>query len=80
MVLKKPDWMKIKVRGSGKFMAVEDLLSDLNLNTVCVEANCPNKMECFEKNLYFYDFRIKLYQKLQILQCYLCPSRRSGFG
>lgn len=49
MVLKKPDWMKIKVRGSGKFMAVEDLLSDLNLNTVCVEANCPNKMECFER-------------------------------
>lgn len=49
MVLKKPEWMKIKVRGSGKFMAVEDLLSDLNLNTVCVEANCPNKMECYER-------------------------------
>lgn len=49
MVLRKPEWMKIKVMGSGKFMAVEDLLSDLNLNTVCVEANCPNKMECFER-------------------------------
>lgn len=49
MVLKKPEWMKIKVSGSGKFMAVEDLLSDLNLNTVCVEANCPNKMECYER-------------------------------
>ncbi|MDO5018711.1 MAG: lipoyl synthase [Lagierella massiliensis] len=45
---KKPDWLRIKVQGGNKAAEVRNLISDLNLNTVCSEANCPNKMECFE--------------------------------
>lgn len=29
---------------------VQDILRRLSLNTVCEEANCPNRMECFSKN------------------------------
>ena len=40
--------MKIKIQGGEKAAEVRNLISDLNLNTVCSEANCPNRMECFE--------------------------------
>ncbi|MFO7636822.1 MAG: lipoyl synthase, partial [Clostridia bacterium] len=43
----KPDWLKIKVRSSEEMNKVESLLRSLSLHTVCEEANCPNKMECF---------------------------------
>jgi lipoic acid synthetase len=46
---KKPDWLKIRVKTNVEYKYVEKLLSELNLNTVCEEANCPNKFECFSK-------------------------------
>ena len=44
---RKPDWLKIPVRGGRDLNRVKALLKRLHLNTVCVEANCPNRMECF---------------------------------
>ena len=44
---RKPDWLKIPVRGGRDLSQVKALLKRLHLNTVCVEANCPNRMECF---------------------------------
>lgn len=44
---KRPEWLKIKLRGNSGFQKVEHLLEDLNLNTVCKEANCPNRGECY---------------------------------
>lgn len=49
--LGKPDWIKIKMQGSAKLKNVERLLKEKNLNTVCDSANCPNRMECFEKKV-----------------------------
>ena len=49
MNTRKPDWVKIKIQGGKKTNKVNNLLSDLSLNTVCNEANCPNQMECFER-------------------------------
>lgn len=34
---------------AGSFLYTETLLKDLHLNTVCEEAKCPNKGECFAK-------------------------------
>lgn len=48
-VKRKPEWMKLKIQGSNNSAKVKHLLDDLNLNTVCTHANCPNKMECFER-------------------------------
>ncbi|MBF7097491.1 lipoyl synthase [Alkalibacter mobilis] len=45
---KKPDWLKIKINVA-KSMEVTEMLRSLGLNTVCEEANCPNKVECFTK-------------------------------
>lgn len=48
MITKKPDWLKIKVNVS-KSQEVTKMLRSLNLNTVCEQADCPNKVECFTK-------------------------------
>ena len=46
--VKKPDWLKIKVNVK-KSQEVTEMLRELKLTTVCEEANCPNKVECFTK-------------------------------
>jgi lipoic acid synthetase len=43
----KPDWLRVKAPQRERIGAVADLLLDLNLNTVCQEASCPNIGECF---------------------------------
>ena len=43
----KPDWLRVKAPQHERIGAVADLLVDLNLNTVCQEASCPNIGECF---------------------------------
>ena len=45
--LKKPDWLKIKLGDPRNQNAVLDLISGLNLHTVCQEARCPNIFECW---------------------------------
>lgn len=42
-----PAWLKRPVSSGGKTGAVEAALTDANLHTVCVEAKCPNRGECF---------------------------------
>jgi len=44
---RKPEWLKIKVQDNADKRQVEEILKRLGLNTVCEEANCPNRMECF---------------------------------
>ncbi len=43
----KPDWLRVKAPQQQRIGNVSDLLEDLNLNTVCQEASCPNIGECF---------------------------------
>ncbi|GCE64543.1 lipoyl synthase [cyanobiont of Ornithocercus magnificus] len=43
----KPDWLRVKAPQRERIGEVADLLLDLNLNTVCQEASCPNIGECF---------------------------------
>ena len=49
MRLRKPEWIRVKMQGGVVSNKVNSLLSDLSLNTVCDEANCPNRMECFAR-------------------------------
>ncbi len=44
---RKPAWLKIKAPVAGAFRATGAVLDDLRLHTVCDEARCPNKGECF---------------------------------
>ena len=43
----RPDWLKIRVRTDENFVRLRSMVSELNLNTVCVEARCPNIYECW---------------------------------
>lgn len=50
MEQRKPDWLKIKHQSPKNINKVQRVLDSLSLHTVCQEANCPNKMECFNKS------------------------------
>jgi lipoic acid synthetase len=46
----RPDWLRIRLSGDHTGLnQVEKVLTSLKLNTVCEEANCPNRLECFRK-------------------------------
>ncbi len=47
LALNKPEWLRVKAPQRERIGKVADLLVDLNLNTVCQEASCPNIGECF---------------------------------
>lgn len=42
-----PSWLKKRLPAADKWLQVENVLEDLNLNTVCRSAVCPNQGECF---------------------------------
>lgn len=46
-VLKRPDWLRIRVAPGNEREKVRELLSRLKLHTVCASAQCPNLCECF---------------------------------
>jgi lipoyl synthase len=47
--LRKPDWIRVKAPVSRAYDRTRDLMRELNLNTVCEEAACPNIGECWTK-------------------------------
>lgn len=47
--LKKPDWIRVRAPVSKGFDETRKLMRELNLNTVCEEAACPNIGECWTK-------------------------------
>lgn len=49
-VSRKPDWLKKRLSLRGQ-QSVKAELRDLNLNSVCEEASCPNLSECFSKGV-----------------------------
>ena len=47
-IKRKPKWLTIPYQDNENQESVIELLKRLDLNTVCVEAKCPNLTECFE--------------------------------
>jgi len=45
--LPKPDWLKVRAPGSPRYSRLKGLMRELNLHTVCEEAQCPNIGECW---------------------------------
>ena len=46
-VLRKPDWIRVKVTANEEITRIKKSLRENNLYTVCEEAACPNLGECF---------------------------------
>jgi lipoic acid synthetase len=44
-----PPWLKRPLAYEGQYKAMENLLQQNDLNTVCREAKCPNRCECFSR-------------------------------
>lgn len=44
---KKPEWIKVRLPRDPVFWSTKGLVSDLRLHTVCEEAQCPNRWECW---------------------------------
>jgi len=44
---KKPDWIKVRLPTNPVFFSTKALIADLRLHTVCEEAQCPNRWECW---------------------------------
>jgi lipoic acid synthetase len=49
MYERKPEWLRVRIRGGEMSGSVHEVLKKYSLNTVCTEANCPNRMECYNK-------------------------------
>lgn len=45
---RKPEWIKTKARMGPEYQALQSLVKDEGLHTVCQEAGCPNIYECWE--------------------------------
>jgi lipoic acid synthetase len=45
--LPKPEWLKVRAPGSPSYLRLKSIMRDLNLHTVCEEAQCPNIGECW---------------------------------
>ena len=48
-VAKKPDWIKVRLPSNPVFFSTKSLIADLRLHTVCEEAQCPNRWECWSQ-------------------------------
>ena len=44
---KKPEWIKVRLPSDPVFWSTKGLIDDLRLTTVCEEAQCPNRWECW---------------------------------
>ena len=43
----KPEWLKVRAPGSSNYVRLKGIMKDLELNTVCEDARCPNIGECW---------------------------------
>jgi lipoic acid synthetase len=44
---RKPEWIKVRLPNNPVFWSTKAHVSDLRLHTVCEEAQCPNRWECW---------------------------------
>lgn len=48
-VLRKPDWLRVRAPGTGRYNETRDIIRSGGLVTVCEEAACPNIGECWSQ-------------------------------
>ena len=48
-VLKKPDWLKIRLHRTAQYAEVQRIVREHGLHTICSSGLCPNKAECWSR-------------------------------
>ncbi len=46
-ILRKPDWLKIKIPSGKQYIDIKEIVEQHNLNTICTSGHCPNMNECW---------------------------------
>ena len=73
-----PEWLKIKLPGSGEYGETKALLRGQRLHTVCEEARCPNLGHCWERGT----ATIMILGELCTRRCGFCavaPGKPNGY-
>ncbi|HIS33857.1 MAG TPA: lipoyl synthase [Candidatus Avirikenella pullistercoris] len=48
-VIRKPDWLKIKLHNTEEFSFVSEIVATHGLHTICSSGKCPNMSECWNR-------------------------------
>jgi len=48
-ILRKPDWLKIKIENTENFAFVKKIVAENQLHTICSSGKCPNQCECWSR-------------------------------
>lgn len=48
-IVRKPDWLKIKLQNSNEYSLVSKLVEENGLHTICSSGKCPNMNECWSR-------------------------------
>jgi len=73
-----PEWLKVKLPGSGEYADTKALLRRQGLHTVCEEARCPNLGHCWERGT----ATIMILGELCTRRCGFCavaPGKPNGY-
>jgi len=46
-ILRKPDWLKIKIPSGKEYISVKEIVEKNKLHTICTSGHCPNMHECW---------------------------------
>ena len=48
-ILRKPDWLKVRLGGSERFAETKSVVESHSLHTICTDGKCPNIGECWSR-------------------------------
>jgi len=48
-IVRKPDWLKIKIESTENFAFVKKIVSENHLHTICSSGKCPNQCVCWSR-------------------------------
>ena len=46
-ILRLPSWIKFPISKASEFKKIQTLIKKSNIHTICEEARCPNRAECY---------------------------------
>ena len=68
-ILRLPSWIKFPISKASEFEKIQTLIKKSNIHTICEEARCPNRAECYahqEQPLFYWVDRYVLVLVLSV--------------
>jgi lipoic acid synthetase len=72
----KPAWLKKTLPTANTFYQTDNILKTNNINTICIDAKCPNRWECFSKRTATF----LILGATCTRNCLYCSTKHSNFG